>query len=280
MSLTITVTGKDRPDLFRDMLISLRANDLEGWRVAIAIDGDRVQEFSEIAKSELHGIDYELTGNATVLGIKLNPFQLLSRVFAEGSVLNLYLEEDLLLSPDVTRLALWYHRNHRLRWACLNLVSGPCGSAGYLSNPAHPDVLFESNTFNSLGFVTRRAEWFAVFKPAWMGPDDPPGARSKYSSWRTHWGWDWSIYGLIADGEIVSLQPALARATHTGDTGTHSRADFQHKAFGDMAINREADCDYRIVDAATLPHPLRSHINLHQETTARLLSLERMANRL
>jgi hypothetical protein len=281
MSFTITITGKDRPELFRELLLSLRQNDLDGWRVAIAIDGDRAHDFSEIARNELDGLDYQLTANPTVLGIKLNPFQLLSRVFSEGSILNLYLEEDLLVSPDATRLALWYHRNHRLKWACLNLVSGACGSAGFLSNPSYPDLLFESHTFNSLGFVTRSAEWFGVFKPAWMGSDGPPGTRSKYADWRTHWGWDWSIYGLIADGELVSLQPAFARATHAASSiGTNAKPDFQQKAFGNMEINRDIPQIYRVVDATELPHPLRSHINLHEENTARLLSLERLAKRL
>jgi hypothetical protein len=274
--LTITVTGKDRPGLFRDMLASLRANDLAGWRIVIAIDGDRVQEFAEIARTELHGIDYELSGNGTVLGIRLNPFRLLSRVFAEGSVLNLYLEEDFLVSPDATRLALWYHRHHRLGWACLNMVSGPCGSAGLLSNPAYPDVLFEARTFNSLGFVVRRAEWFAVFKPVWMEPDRPPAGRA-VAAWRTHWGWDWSVYGAIADGDLVALQPALARVTHTGAKGTFTKPGFQERAFGGMEINHAVDVDYRVVDAATLPHVLRSHINLHRETTARLIELEAAA---
>lgn len=274
---TITVTGKDRPGLFRDMLASLRANDLAGWRVVIAIDGDRVQEFAEIARTELHGVDYEITGNGTVLGIRLNPFRLLSRVFAEGSLLNLYLEEDLLVSPDATRLALWYHRHHRLGWACLNLVSGPCGSAGLLSNPAHPDLLFEARTFNSLGFVVRRAEWLAVFSPVWMGPDRKPRAAPEVAEWRTHWGWDWSVYGAIAGGDLVSLQPALARATHTGTEGTYSDAAFQNKAFSGLEINRAAEVAYRVVDVAALPHVLRSHINLHDEMTARLIALEAAA---
>ncbi|MDR3466127.1 MAG: hypothetical protein P4M07_09300 [Xanthobacteraceae bacterium] len=273
---TITVTGKDRPGLFRDMLVSLRGNDLTGWRVVIAIDGDRGQEFAEIARAELQGVDFELSGNGTVLGIRLNPFRLLSRVFDAGSLLNLYLEEDLLVSPDATRLALWYHRNHRLGWACLNLVSGPCGSAGLLSNSDYPDVLFEARTFNSLGFVVRRAEWHALFRPVWMGSDQPP-ASPAVAGWRTHWGWDWSVYGAIADGDMVSLQPALARATHTGAAGTYTKPGFQERAFGGMEINHARDVDYRVVDAATLPHVLRSHINLHDETTARLIQLEAAA---
>lgn len=273
---TITVTGKERPGLFRDMLASLRTNDLAGWRVVIAIDGDRGQEFAEIARAELQGVDYELTANGAVLGILLNPYRLLSRVFDAGSVLNLYLEEDFVVSPDATRLALWYHRHHRLGWACLNMVSGPCGSTGPLSNPDYPDLLFEAHTFNSLGFVVRRAEWHAIFRPVWMGSDRPPPEQAA-AGWRTHWGWDWSVYGAIADGDLVSLQPALARVTHTGATGTYAEPEFHHRAFGGMAINRAEHVDYRVVDAAALPHVLRSHLNLHDETTARLIAQEAAA---
>jgi hypothetical protein len=277
VSYTITITGNDRPGLFRQLLASLRANDLDGWRVVIAIDGDRVQEFAEVARAELIGVDYELTGNPTVLGIKLNPFQLLSRVFAEGSDLNVYLEEDFVLSPDVTRLALWYLRHHRLGWACLNMVAGPCGSAGLLSNPSYPDLLFEAHTFNSLGFAVRRAEWFGLFKPLWMGTDGPSNAAFPIADWRTHWGWDWSIYGAVADGDMVSVQPATARVFHAGGSGTNARPDFQEKAFGGLEINRAADVAYRLCEVATLPHILRSHINLHAEATARLCQLETAA---
>lgn len=274
---TITITGKERPALFQQLLTSLRANDLDGWRIAIAIDGDRGQEFAEIARTTLGGIDYSLTVNGEVLGIRLNPFNLLSRVFAEGSELNLYLEEDFVVSPDATRLALWYQRNHRLRWACLNLVAGTCGSAGYLSNPAYPDVLFESHSFNSLGFVIRPAEWFGVFRHVWMGDAKPPRGALVFADWRTHWGWDWSVYGALADGDFVAVQPALARVTHTGAKGTYSTPAFQERAFGGMEINQQADLAYRLAAVGELPHVVRSHVNLHEESTRRLVELERAA---
>ena len=275
---TITVTGKDRPWLFRDMLVTLRENDLTGWRVLIAIDGDRGQEFAKIASDHLSGVGYELTVNTMSLGIKINPYLLLSRAFAAGSMLNLYLEEDLLIAPDVTAMALWYARNHRPHWACLNLIAGPCGSAGLLSNPSLPDVLFEARTFNSLGFIARRTEWFEVIAPVWLGSDDRSKPGGSFSSWHTHWGWDWSVYAAIAHSPtMVSVQPVLARATHTGREGTYANAAFHDRAFGNLTINTARDCQYHVSNIDGLPHVVRSHIHLHQETTAFRLALEQGA---
>ena len=156
---SITITGFRRPYAFRAMLGSLLANDLAGWRILIQVEPSPVAEdFAAITTELLAGHDHELVFNASRLGIDENPLRLIERAFAEGSELNLYLEEDLLLAPDVTRLASWFEQNHRPDWLCLSLISGGCASAGLLSNADYPALLFAGRNFNSLGFAVRRAE--------------------------------------------------------------------------------------------------------------------------
>ena len=167
---SITVTAMRRPELFRQLLESLVANDLAGWQVIIRVEpSERSGEFAAIAEDVLASIEYDLSVNQRVRGITLNPFLTIEEAFAAGSRLNLYLEEDLLVAPDATALALWYEREHKPTWLCLSLLAGPCGSTGFLSNERHPGLLFAARTFNSIGFVIRREEWYAHARAAWIG---------------------------------------------------------------------------------------------------------------
>ena len=163
---TITATAYRRPHLLKAMLETLLANELSGWRILIQIDASPVaDDMARMAESLLDGHDRDIAINPSRLGVRENPYRLLERVFAEGSALNLYLEEDLLLSPDATRLASWYETNHCPEWLCLNLIAGGCASAGLLSNPDFPTLLFAGPTFNSLGFAVRRQEWQRLGHP-------------------------------------------------------------------------------------------------------------------
>jgi hypothetical protein len=187
---TITITAYRRPSLFEAALKTLVANDLAGWRILVGIEPSSIaREIANVAETILQGHDYDITTNRARLGIKENPFQLIERAFAGGSELNLHLEDDLFLSPDVTTLARWYFENHRPEWLCLSLISGGCGSAGLLSNPDHPDLLFAGHAFNSLGFAFRRKEWETNIRGAWMAETAPfvqfDGTLAG--------GWDWSI---------------------------------------------------------------------------------------
>jgi hypothetical protein len=166
---TITITAYRRPHLLQAMLRTLTANALTGWRILIGIEPSPfTKENLSVITRMLRGCDYQASVNDVVLGIKQNPFQLIERAFAAGSELNLYLEEDLLLSPDATGLSLWYQANHRPEWLCLNLIAGGCASAGLISNPDHPNLLFAGHAFNSLGFSVRRAEWERYMRDAWI----------------------------------------------------------------------------------------------------------------
>ena len=134
-----------------------------------------------------------------------------------------------MVSPDATALASWYADNHKPGWLCLNLLAAPCGSAAVLSDPRFPSELFLARTFNSLGFAARREEWCDLIEPVWFGGNEPLFAGGSVANWGTKGagGWDWSIYALLAKRkDLFSVQPALARATHTGRAGAHLRLNF------------------------------------------------------
>jgi hypothetical protein len=267
---TITITAYRRSSQFEAALKTLVANDLAGWRILVGIEPSSIaREIANIAETILQGHDYNITTNSTRLGIKENPFQLIERAFAAGSELNLYLEEDLLLSPDVTTLARWYFANHRPEWLCLSLISGGCGSAGLLSNPDHPDLLFAGHAFNSLGFAFRRKEWEINLRGAWMAETAPivqfDGALTS--------GWDWSIFAMLMNNpDLRTLQPALARSTHNGRIGgEHCTPVFHDAAFAGLPIHCGAEVlSYRVAPLDVLPNVVRRHAQLWYEMTQAL----------
>lgn len=275
-SRSITLTGMSRPELFRQTLTCLARNDLAGWDIRIRIEPtEKSGQFVEIADQLLAGRRYGIGVNHRRLGLALNPFIAIEGAFQGGSALNLHLEEDFLLAPDATAMALWYQRNHRPSWLCLSLLAGPCGFTGMLSNPAFPDTLFEARAFNSIGFALRREEWEAHVRDAW--PLKPSKRRENFRGWRYAWGWDWAVYGaLLATPGLVAVQPAFARASHNGPLGENTKPDFHVRAFGGLPLHEKRIADYRLVDKSELPHELRSHINCFDQHAYAMFDKERL----
>lgn len=276
---TITVTCMDRPELFSRMIDSLCANDLSGWEIFVAVEPSaKAQSFVDICRSRFDGSSCHVTVNAEKLGVRKNPYAVLERAFAAGSDFNLYLEEDLLLSPDAVSLALWFLQNHRSDWLLLNLLAGKCGSAGLLSSSRYRSELFEAKVFNSLGFAARRQEWVEHIEPVWLGSELPEGSPPEPAYWRTHWGWDWSVYGLVAGSpNLKTVQPVFARATHTGAQGTYMNQTLQDRYFSKLKINTRKTRNFRIVDVDDLPQEVAAHIHLMQEITEMRLQSEAFA---
>jgi hypothetical protein len=270
---TITITAYRRPDLFSRLLESLRANNLAGWQIAVAVEPTELAaKFLSIARSKLDGTDYRAEVNPRRLGIRENPFRLLERVFDAGSELNIYLEEDLLISPDVTQLSEWFAANLRPEWLCLSLLAGGCGSTGLVSDVAYPDMLFTAKTFNSIGFVLTRKQWYARLRPAWMRDHFICDLDGNETS-----GWDWSVFHmLIGTQGLYSLNPVAARSVHTGRLGgIHTKPDFHDRAFEGLPIFEDlaARPQYHVVDTGALPGPVLRHVQLWAEMTNALAAL-------
>jgi hypothetical protein len=271
---TIAITAYRRPHLFAAMLKTLVANSLAGWRILVAIETSSVaDEIASVAAKLLGGQDFNCVINMVRLGIKNNPFQLIERAFSDGAESILYIEEDLLVSPDVTRLACWFEANHRPEWLCLGLLAGGCASAGFLSNPDYPDLLFAGHTFNSLGFAVGRAEWERYMRNAWM---TEPARVLQFDGALTG-GWDWSLFTMLMNNpQLRTLQPVLARATHNGRLeGEHCTPKFHDAAFARLPIFRgAADAPlYRVEALDLLPNVVRSHARLWFEMTCALRAL-------
>ena len=267
MKRAITITGWQRPELFNALLKSLAANDLRGWQIFVQLESSEYSEAYCAAAAEiLSGVPLSITVNPERLGVRMNPYSLLSRVFEEKADFVLYLEEDLLLAPDATALAQWYATNHRPEWMCLSLLSGGCGSKGFISEPNHPELLFAGKSFNSLGFAFRRNEWEQHIRPAWLSD------QIVYTCYgQGNGSWDWSVYlHVIMTEGLYTLQPAAARATHTGRYGMYCGPEFHDAAFTglDLAEGMAADRSYHVLTPDSMPPHLRRQVSLWDQVNS------------
>ena len=267
MKRAITITGWQRPELFHALLKSLAANDLRGWQIFVQLEPSEYSEAYCAAAAEiLSGVPLSITVNPERLGVRINPYSLLSRVFEEKADFVLYLEEDLLLAPDATALAQWYATNHRSEWMCLSLLSGGCGSKGFISEPNHPELLFAGKSFNSLGFAFRRNEWEQHIRPAWLSD------QIVYTCYgQGNGSWDWSVYlHVIMTEGLYTLQPAAARATHTGRYGMYCGPEFHDAAFTglDLAEGLATDRSYHVLTPDSMPPHLRRQVSLWDQVNS------------
>ena len=214
------------------MLNSLvRCDGLEDWHVFVNVEpGPDQAAFSEICQRVLPAQSFTVRINPRVLGVRGNPYDVLEHVFSNGSALNICLEEDFVVAPDILQLALWYERIQAPHLACMNFLAGACGNPGYLSDTQHPNLFFETECFNSIGLVLTQSNWQRM-RAFWLGPD--PGLyrvpdktlQNQNKVAPRHLdidGWDWSVYAqILRDPSLSVLPPVAARCVHAGTTGTY-----------------------------------------------------------
>ena len=211
MKKTITITLHDRPEYSERLLQSLVRADLSGWKVFCSIEPTAVrnQQLNLIAK---YIPDAEVILNTDRLGVNLNPFYILNKVFQEGSELNLYLEEDIIISPDSCSVADWFSlKDLDKKYLCLCLGNRGVTLFSYQdkadSNPS-TCMLTPRNgaaTFNAIGVVITEYRWYNDFKPHWLDLPDTT--------------WDHSINRHIIRNDMKVITPYISRSDHIGDHG-------------------------------------------------------------
>lgn len=232
MIKTLTVTTHDRPRLLERMLQTLAVCGPHKYRAFV-----RCEPGCEVAPRLVRRYlpRAQIHVNRKKLGVRENPYQALTDAFQAGSEYNLYLEEDIILSPDAIALADWYCEHPPAQQTlCLNLLR-------YQSDASRPDeVLVTATEFNALGLGITRAAWFAHFQRVWF--EDPPGHKEI--------GWDWSVKRMLGDTpDLFTVQPALSRSNHTGRVGTYCRPAFHDATFGHLATSATpGPGNYRYVD--------------------------------
>ncbi|MDX1916837.1 MAG: hypothetical protein SFT68_02520 [Rickettsiaceae bacterium] len=278
---TITIVGYRRPHYFQKLLACLTKNELKNWRIYIQIDpSDKGDSMVQIAHEYLNNYDLDVTLNEERLGVKMNPYTLIDKVFKAGSTLNIHLEEDIEIAPDTTSLALWYEKQELSDVLCMNLVANGCFSAAsvisYEAN--HLDALIKTKLFNSIGLILTNRQWEENIKHFWLTHDF---SLYNYEGVEAS-GWDISLYAkLLSSQNLYSLSPLTPRASHIGkDDGEYCTQEFHDKAWGYIKLPERnlGHLNYRIIDKSELGNfSLISLLNSWDEIHRSLKTIEKQA---
>lgn len=228
---TITITAWQRPHYLAQALESLRVANPEGYTLVCGLEPDN-GETVRMCKA-IDWIPTVIHKHPHKRGVRDNPFFLLNDVFGRmGSVFNIYLEEDVIISPDAVRMANWYWditRPNQERWLSLNYFHPG-------SRTDDPVGVMESKNFNALGMVITKPSWERWLKPNWYND-----ARPKTVYGPDHTGWDWCMTAMLAqEARVKTLTPILSRSNHIGrDGGVHASAEFHDETFPHIKINTD-----------------------------------------
>lgn len=209
----IVLTVANRPCYLREVLKGLgnQTQSLkDNCRLVINIepfDSPENKECIDICQ-KIDFIDTDIKINKVSLGIKVNTFDVVSRGFEKyqaGSIL--YLEDDVVISPDTFELWDWYLKQDLSQVALLCLFS----RYGDLS--AH--TVFKSRQMAGWGFVMTSNQWETYAKPVWLNPERM---------------WDNNVAKYIRTFPgIYNLIPDLSRTTNVGVYGMNVNPTIYNK---------------------------------------------------
>ena len=235
---TVTLTATDRPHYLSQVLGSLaRVRGVGQWQLIVGLEPGH-EECASICQA-VDFMPVTLLRNEARRGIRDNPFHVLSHAFDHGSRLNIHLEDDTVVSPDVAALADWYaaavpgDRLGELRIIFLNLFFTSAGG-----EPAEQIVL--SRDYSPWGLVMNDVQWRTHVEPQWWNDDH---------DYRPNDDWTISLMAYIdRSADIGLLVPRLSRVRNIGrEGGVHSWPErFDEYVDGLIMSEDEGPFDYHI----------------------------------
>jgi len=218
-TMTLTVSG--RYFYLNRMLESLQKNALEGYHLIVSVEPSG-QPCSKIL-DRVDFIPKTVIYQPRQLGIRLNPFWVMDHAFSScGSQFNLYLEDDIILSPDAVSMADWFFEDFLKGGSetahcgqlvlCLNLFNRSFVSC-------QSSELFLTKDFDALGVGITSSCWKRYFNPWWF-------EENHSFSGKGHW--DHSIRGLlVSDPSLYVVKPHQSRSRHIGLLGSNMNPTLQ-----------------------------------------------------
>ena len=212
---TITMACMDRPEYTLRVLESLRNQIklLDGYKLFINIDTGDCKEVVDICS----GIDFietdikifKLEEDEVNKRVNENTYDVIKRAFDGGSSFNLYLEDDIILSPDALDLMDWYTRQDLTNIASLCLCN-------ILNKEIDPDLIFKTQASCFWGFITSEEQFRKYFEPFW----------AKGYCWDTH------IARYIRAFGADNMMCQLSRSTNIGEIGVNPSFRWQRVMAG------------------------------------------------
>lgn len=197
---TISIPTNDRPDYLRRVLSSIsRADRCEDWVIAFSCEPNvEVRKFITSLS-----IPYYASFNSTRRGCWVNTFLAVDFAMSIGSDFNLYLEDDVVISPDALVLCDEFAR--QLNHKDVLVLRRPHDAQTDQIDRVTPVI---SGLFGD-GFAFSREMWPAI-RAGWFS--------DKMAMW------DWSVqeYLISRSLEIVQWRPCVNRSQNIGVQGTHT----------------------------------------------------------
>jgi glycosyltransferase involved in cell wall biosynthesis len=243
MYKSVTIAAYNRPDNLRMLIDSLRnqTTEWDEWSVFVRVDagGELFDQVVETTQ-QIDFAPYRVFWPAQNEGVNNNTYWLMHHVFENlDADYNLYLEDDLLLSPDVLALANWYIENEQKLLAvdgiadigalCLCKLQSKFSDENLSNNAAS---LFFSRAFVGWGFLMGQRQWHQYGKPSWHNSRALLGRDGM---------WDNAVAQYIrqCDTKVYNLFPALSRVTNTGREGVHFTAETYDRMMGTHTYQQE-----------------------------------------
>jgi hypothetical protein len=202
---TISVTVVGRKEFLTQFIKCLKnVNKKEEYTLYVAIEPTSHEIYDLVDSIDF--MDKKVIRNDKKLGVSKNPYTLLSNIFDDGSKHNIYLEEDLIFSRDITDLSEWMIDNFNDRDYSHFSMYIHCLSSKWKC----PDIKYirerHDSVFSPLGFTLTQYQWNTHFKPHWHINKN---------------GWDFSILQYIKSQGFKNIEPYVSRTKHIGHYGTN-----------------------------------------------------------
>lgn len=234
---TISLPIYNRPDALKRMLETLKANNTEGWTLVVSQDGYNVKCQEQVNQIDWMDVSYFDALNG--LGLTLNTFLAPSLAFAAGSDFNLYLEDDLLLSPDALDLCNWYAEYVAERtsdfYDSRNVGLTFWRAYGETDYPELASPTGQGGHGN--GFACTRYQWETFWRKEWFGY----GAEGPGQQWDIH-----TDNRLRELGKTV-LSPLYPRSKQQKVDGTHGKSTDVNPLFDVPIYEGERVKEWRVV---------------------------------
>jgi len=265
MKQILATVGGQNPQSMRELLSSVTKNELNGWQVHIQLHfNDCLHEYFDLIHEILGPYDFFIAVNQNPLGHKEHPHYLLNNVFETGSDICIFLQEGIVVSPDITDIANWYIEQELMNILCLNCCLAGCDSNGFVSDPEYADIFVKTKIFNGDGLIITGQQWSKHFKLNWFCV--PEYFLNRYGEHKDRWDIGILNY-LLMENQLKVIQPIFARARKVSVQAK------KHEVLEGINYSKElpillnkVTSHYRVCeDYEKLPSSLYFHLNLWQE---------------
>lgn len=202
---TISLATNNRPHYLQQCLDALKAcPGVEDWLLVVSQEPN-LDCFEMISK--INWMPVNFFRNTICRGCNVNTFLAIETAFRLGSVYNLYLEDDIVLSPDALTLATQWGLENREPMALRRRVQD-------LNAPTEVRLSDEEGLLGC-GFVCAYIHW-PYLREHWfeMNPKEYNGET-----------WDLALGDALLKSGTKLWRPMINRSRHIGVVGTHTRAE-------------------------------------------------------